>query len=153
MRLFKALKVRKYFLVAVLSILVIGLFLPLVQTGFDYNNILAWYLALVERPYNTVLYISFSILFGMLVSLQLYNKEICKTCNVKMENKKGTSVGAAGSILGFAIGVCPACIGLIGLFVPLTISITLTNYSWMFLMVAIIILLFAIYKMGGFKYE
>lgn len=153
MRIFSALKTRKYLGIAVLSALGIGLFLPLAQTGFEANNMLAWYLTLIGRPLNTAIYIGFSILFGLLVSLQFYNKEVCKTCNVKMDNKKGSSIGAAGASFGFLLGICPACIGLIAVFLPLTVSITLTNYSWLFMGIAIIVMIASIHLLGGFKKE
>jgi len=149
MRIVSVVKNKRYLGIAVLSALGIGLFLPLAQTGFKPDNILAWYLTLADRPLNTGLYIVFSSLFGLLVSLQLYNKHICKTCNIKMDNKKATSFGGLGAFFGFALGVCPACIGLIGLLLPLTVSITLTNYSWLFMGIAIAIMLASLKFLGG----
>jgi len=149
MRIVNMLKNRRYLGIAVLSALGIGLFLPLVQTGLKPDNMLAWYLTLVDRPLNTGLYVIFSVLFGVLVALQLYNKHICKTCNVKTDSKKASTFGGTGAVLGFALGVCPACIGLIGLLLPLTVSITLTNYNWLFMSIAIAIMFVSIKFLGG----
>jgi len=151
MRVFRALKMKKYLGIAILAALGIGLFLPLIQTGLDPNNVLAWYLALVQKPFNTGLYVSFSILFGLLISLQLYNNEICKTCKIDKASKKAQGVGGFGAVLGFAVGVCPACLGVIALLLPLSVSITLTNYSWVFTGIAIIIMIVSLYLLGGFR--
>ena len=68
---------------------------------------------------------------------------------------KKTGLGASdrffGAFFGFFVGICPACIGLIGLIFPLGTSLTLTYYSWIFMLVAIGIMLLSLYLLGGFK--
>lgn len=54
-------------------------------------------------------------------------------------------------MLGFVIGVCPACFSFIGFLLPLGGSLFLTTYSPLFLLLAIGIVSFSIHKMGGFK--
>jgi hypothetical protein len=151
MRLVRALKTGKYLGAAVLGASAMGLFLPLVQTGFGPDSMLAWYLALAERPLSAALYIAFSVLFGMLVSLQLYNRQMCMECGPDRRSRKGSGVGAVGTVFGFAIGICPACIGLAGIFVPLSVSIALTSYSWIFMGVAVIAMLVSLKMLGGFR--
>ena len=148
MRLVNALK--KNLWIAIVSMVAILIILPVIQTGFLQNSINAWFLTLIKSPFNTLLYIIFSILFGAIIALQFYivkNPKICKDC----ATKKGTSTGYFGASFGFLVGVCPACIGLLGLILPLGASITLTYYGWAFMLVAIGIMTVSIYLLGGFK--
>jgi hypothetical protein len=54
-------------------------------------------------------------------------------------------------ISGVLLGACPACIPALGLFLPLSISIYLSRISWMFLVGAIILMMFLVYRMDGFR--
>jgi hypothetical protein len=111
-----------------------------------------WFVSLTTIPLNAALYILFSILFGLVVSLQVYsmrNPGVCKISNTK----KGLRTGAFGTFFGFFIGVCPACVGLLGLILPLGVILTLTAFGWVFMLIAIGIMIFSIYHLGGFKKE
>jgi len=125
----------------------VGMFFvtPLIQS---INTPLAfdiWFADIVQKPHSSALYIAFSVLFGIFVSLYLYSKNKCIDC------KPQTKTGVGGTALGFLVGVCPACFSLIGFLLPLGGSIFLTTYSPVFLLVAIAIVIFSVYKMGGFK--
>jgi hypothetical protein len=105
-----------------------------------------WFLDLYQKPLNSILYIAFSTLFGMFVSLYLYAKNKCLDC--KPEKAR---TGFAGSIVGFMVGVCPACFSFMGVLLPLGPTIFLTSYSPIFTGISIAIVFFSIYKLGGFK--
>jgi hypothetical protein len=49
------------------------------------------------------------------------------------------------------LGVCPACFSFIGFLLPLGTSIFLTTYSPLSTGLSIAIIVFSIFKLGGFK--
>jgi hypothetical protein len=78
-------------------------------------------------------------------------RDICIDCervNIKASN---ANTGILGTVIGFIIGVCPACFSLIGVLLPLGVSITLSAYSSYFTLLSIAIISFSIFKLGGFK--
>jgi hypothetical protein len=120
---------------------------PIMQT---FNTSLAfeiWFRDLYQKPWNSVLYIIFSVLFGMFITLYLYSRNRCIVC----KTSKATKSGIAGTLLGFMIGVCPACFSFIGFLVPLSASIFLTTFAPIFMTVSIAIILYSIHRVGGFK--
>lgn len=141
--LFEAVRERP--VIAILSAIGIFLLSPLIQ---NFNTSLAfqiWFTDIVQKPASSAPYIVFSILFGMFISLYYYSKNKCIDC------KKDVRMGFGGSTLGFLLGVCPACFSFIGFLLPLGGSIFLTQYSPLFMVLSIGIILFSINKMGGFK--
>jgi hypothetical protein len=132
--------------VAVLSAVGIFFLLPLIQM---LNTPLAfdiWFTDLQQKPLNSMLYVAFSILFGAFISLYLFTRNKCFDC--KPENAR---TGFAGSVAGFMVGVCPACFSFIGVLLPLGPTLFLTTYSPIFTAISIGIMLFSIYKLGGFR--
>lgn len=132
----------------VASLSAAGMFflLPLIQMistplAFD-----IWFTDLQQKPLSSIPYIAFSMLFGMFISLYLYTRNKCSDC--KPGNAKS---GFAGSIVGFMVGVCPACFSFIGALLPLGPALFLTTYSPIFTAISIAIVLFSIYKLGGFR--
>ncbi len=148
MRMIVAVKDWNYLRWGLLATVLIAFALPIIQTGFLTRSLESWYLTLIKSPLSTVLYFVYSILTGVLISLYVYNKNnSSKLCNIK----KSSRFGVAGTFLGFFVGVCPACIGIVGLILPLSASLTLTYYGWVFMLIAVIIQLLAIRYQGGFK--
>ena len=131
---------------AILSAVGIFLLAPAIQLLSTPLAFEVWYKTLLDRPANTVLYVIFSILFGLLVSLYIYSKNKCADCS-----KKDVSTGFGGAALGFTVGVCPACFSFIGVLLPLSGSIFLTTYSPLFTGLALLIIIFSIKRLGGFK--
>lgn len=134
--------------IAVMSAVGIFFLLPLIQL---INTPLAfdiWFLDLQQKPASSILYIAFSILFGMFISLYLFTRNKCLDCKPE---KGGAKTGFAGSVIGFMVGVCPACFSFIGVLLPLGPTLFLTSYSPVFTGISIAIILFSIYKLGGFK--
>jgi hypothetical protein len=133
---------------AIAAISATGIFflLPLIQL---INTSLAfdiWFLDLQQRPWSSIPYIAFSILFGMFVSLYLFTRNKCFDCR-----PEEARTGFAGSIAGFMIGICPACFSFIGVLLPLGPTLFLTTYSPVFTLISIGIVVFSIYKLGGFR--
>src|SRR5437867_4900644 len=131
---------------AALSAAGIFFLLPLIQMistplAFD-----IWFTDLQQKPLNSMLYVAFSILFGAFISLYLFTRNKCFEC--KSENAR---TGFAGSVAGFMVGVCPACFSFIGLLLPLGPTLFLTTYSPLFTILSISIIVFSIFKLGGFR--
>lgn len=148
MLIIEALKKKKYLAIAIISAIAIGILFPVIQVGFLLNVIDVWFSTLLDKPLNTILYFTFSAVFGIMVAFQIFNLKECKTCKI---NVKSTSGAFGGATFGFIFGICPACVGLIGLILPLGASIALNYYGWIFTTIAIVIMLYAINVLGGFK--
>ncbi|TBR23141.1 MAG: hypothetical protein EPO63_06140 [Candidatus Nitrosotenuis sp.] len=125
----------------------IGMFFlnPLIQSTSTSLAFQIWFADIFQKPLNASLYVGFSVLFGMFVSLYLFSKNQCIDC------KPNVKSGIGGSALGFMLGVCPACLSFIGFLLPLSGSLFLTTYSPLFMLVSIGIIVFSIYKMSGFR--
>lgn len=146
MRIFYAIKERP--VITFVLIIVMFFITPIIQS---INTPLAfeiWFRDLSQKPISAIMYGLFSILFGIFIALYLYTKSKCLDCK-----KEDGRPGFVGSILGFVLGVCPACFSFIGFLVPLGTSIFLTTYSYIFLGLSIAIILFSIFKLGGFRKE
>jgi len=134
--------------VLVIALAVVMFFVtPIIQS---FNTSLAfeiWFRDLYQKPLNSALFIIFSVLFGMFITLYLYSKNRCIDC----KTSKAAKSGIAGTLLGFVMGVCPACFSLIGFLVPLSASIFLTTFSPIFITASIAIILYSILRVGGFK--
>lgn len=144
MRIITAVKEKPFH--ALLSAMGIFLLVPVIQS---INTPLAfeiWYKTLFDRPLNSTLYIAFSVMFGMLISLYSYSKNKCIDCK-----KVDINTGFGGAALGFVLGICPACFSLIGVLLPLGGSIFLTTYAPIFTVLSITIILFSIQRLCGFR--
>jgi len=141
--LFEAVKQKP--VIAIIAAVGIFFLTPLIQSITTSLAFEIWFIDIVQKSLSSILYIVFSVLFGMFTTLYLYSKNKCIDC------KPDAKAGFGGSTLGFVLGVCPACFSFIGFLLPLSGSIFLTTYSPLFMLVAIGIILFSIHKMGGFK--
>ena len=92
------------------------------------------------------LYSILSILSGLYVGIYVYNKKVAACCSID-----SVKTGAAGSLFGILLGACPACIPVLAFLLPLSATIVLSRLSVVFLIIAILIMLFSIYRMNGFK--
>ncbi|MBI2583516.1 MAG: hypothetical protein HYW25_02515 [Candidatus Aenigmarchaeota archaeon] len=147
MRLSAVLRQKKYLALAIAAAIIMALFLPFLQSlRQGIGNLDLWFLTVAQYPLNIALYIAFSIAFGLFIALYSYNRRLCIDCD-----KKKLGTGALGAFAGFFIGVCPACLGIAAIFLPLSASIALTQYSAVFMLIAVALMLFSIYRMGGFR--
>lgn len=139
--------IKEKLVLAVLLTILMFFLTPVMQS---FNTSLAfeiWFRDLYQKPLNSILYVVFSILFGIFISLYLYSRKNCTDCKIKPGGKSGFT----GSVIGFMIGVCPACFSFIAFLIPLSASIFLTTFAPIFLMVSIGIILHSIYSLGRFK--
>ncbi len=140
-RLIEAWKNRKTALIGTLVVVVVLLWPAILLKGLD-----VWFKTMIGISYTIFLYPVMALLTGSFVVLYIYNKQR-KTCET---NIKG---GASASIFGVLLGACPACIPALAFFLPLSVIVTLSYFSWLFLLASIFILTFIIYKMEGFEKE
>lgn len=105
-----------------------------------------WVQTLVAKFPTNVLYSIFALTIGTYVALFVYDRKVAKCCRVG-----ASKTGAAASIFGILLGACPACIPLIAFFLPLSFTIAIGYYSWAILLGAILILLWSIWRIGGFQ--
>jgi len=131
---------------AIFSTIGIFLLVPIIQLVVTPLAFEIWYRTLIDRPLNSILYIIFSVMFGMLISLYIYATNKCVDCK-----KSEANAGFGGATLGFVLGVCPACFSLIGVVLPLGGGILLTQYAPAFTLLSIVIIFFSIHRLGGFK--
>jgi hypothetical protein len=122
---------------------------PIIQSFSTSLAFEIWFRDLYQKPLNSFLYIVFSILFGLFISMYLYSQHKCTTCNTKTNSHSAS--GFIGSVLGFLLGVCPACFSFVGFLLPLSTSIFLSTYTPFFTLLSIAIIIFSINKLEGFK--
>lgn len=96
------------------------------------------------------LYAALTLLSGLYVGIYVYNRKVCATCRIDARSNTGKA-GAAGVVGGVLLGACPACIPALGIFLPLGASVYLSRISWVFLVLAVLLLLGLIYRMNGFR--
>ncbi|MHB8603069.1 MAG: organomercurial lyase [Nitrosotalea sp.] len=137
--------IKERHVIAVISAIGIFFVNPLIQRLSTPLAFQIWSIDIFQKPESSIPYIIFSILFGIFVSLYLYSKNKCIDC------KPDARTGFGGSAFGFVLGVCPACFSFIGFLIPLGGSIFLTRYYPIFMIASITIILFSIYKLGGFR--
>jgi len=105
-----------------------------------------WLTVFTNTPYLFYLYPLIAVLSGIYVGLYVYNKKVAPCCSVKT-----IEGGVFGSLIGIFLGVCPACIPVIAVFLPLAFNVFLSRIAPIFSLISIGILLLVIYQMGGLK--
>lgn len=105
-----------------------------------------WMVVYANTPYLFYLYPIIAVLSGGYVGLYVYNKKVAPCCSIE-----NTHAGFVGSLAGILLGACPACIPVIAVFLPLAFNIFLSRVAPIFSIISIVILLWVIYKMNGFK--
>jgi hypothetical protein len=127
---------------AALATMLAVFFWPAVPLG----GVSDWLLFFSYYTPQNYLYSALTVLAGLYVGIYIYNKKVCATC--LPGDKK---IGAAGVAGGVLLGACPACIPALAVFLPLGVSVYLSRISWVFLVLAIMLLTFLIYRMNGFR--
>lgn len=137
-------KVWTYKLSAAIGILIVGI--VLLWPAIPLRSLDVWLKTLVNKFPTNVLYPIFAILCGSYAALYVYDRKVTKCCRVE-----ATKTSAVPSILGILLGACPACIPALAFFLPLSITITIGYYSWLILLASIALILFSIWRAGGFQ--
>jgi hypothetical protein len=105
-----------------------------------------WLLFFYYYTPQNYLYSALTILAGLYVGIYVYNKKVCTTCRVSSQK-----TGTASVVGGVLLGACPACIPALAVFLPLSATIYLSRISWVFMVLAIMMLTFLIFRMQGFR--
>lgn len=125
-----------------LLVVVIVLFWPaLPLKSFD-----IWFQTLINKSPTNILYPFFALLVGSYAALYIYDRKVTKCCRVDT-----TKASAAPSLLGILFGACPACIPAIAIFLPLSITIAIGYYSSLILLASIGLIVFSLWRAGGFQ--
>lgn len=146
-RLLEVLKIKRYALIALIFSLGMALIYPYLQVALNggFYNYGFWFeVILSQSKLNFVLYLLFSILFGVVVSYSIYSWKH-KKCGVK-----SLGSGGFGSIVAMLTSQCSACLSLASLFLPAAAVSAFFVYNTLFNFISIGALLLSIYLMGGF---
>ncbi len=104
---------------------------------------------------NLTLLIITSLLFGILLTLQIHTFRH-HACSLKHKSISTTS-GGIGALIAFIIPACPACLPLIAFILPAATALSFAQFlienSDFFLIISIILMLFGVYVLGGFKQD
>lgn len=146
--IFLVLKRPFHFFLGVLAVLVMSLLYMYTQVLGNFHNIDVWFATIPW--YNAVLFIIFAVLFGITFSFQVFTWRQPKTCSIG-QKVKGAGSSSIGTLGLFLVAQCPACASLGALFLPLSATIFLTQFSWLLNLVGIGLLLVTINYLGGFK--
>jgi len=155
MKIFKILRIRKYLVIAISSSLAMLTFYPLIQTlaTGGLQNLDLWFSVIPKT--NLIIVFIFSILFGLLLTLQIYNFSL-KTCSVKAKSASASS-GGIGAFLGILVPACPACISIATFILPAAVGIqfvqTIVKFNTIILLISIVLMILGILILGGFKDE
>ncbi len=141
MKILNALKTKLYLLLAIIFAVLMGFFYPYIQS---FGDIEIWFS--IITPINLVLYVMFSVLFGITVSFQIYRLREHKTCCIK-----SVSSGTIGSILGFLVGQCSGCVSFVSLLLPFNAVILLATYNSLFTAVSLLLLVLSLYLLRAFE--
>ncbi len=148
MKLLEVLKSRNYAYIALISSLGMALIYPYLQVALNGGiyNYLFWFENILSTSIlNFILYLIFSLLFGVSVSFSIYSWKN-RACNIK-----AISSGSFGGTLAVLTSQCSACISLASFILPATAVTALALYNTMFNFVSISAILLAIHLMGGFR--
>lgn len=146
MLILKALKEKP--ILALSSSITMFLLYPVVQMFITPLAFDMWMKEIWQRTLNFILYLLFSILFGIFTSFYAFIKNKCFNCN-----RRNIMLGISASTLGLMLGICPACFPFIIFILPIGLlpMLLINAYSHFFLSLAIALTLFSIYKLGGFR--
>ena len=153
MRILNILHGKKYLAIAIASF--VGLLLVYIGTQLwavgGVQNLGVWFQVIPKI--NLALLVISSALFGVLVSLQIYNFRT-KTCSIRSK-AIGTSTGGAAAIMTLLVPSCPACLSLATIILPAAGAISagqfLVKYNTLLLLLGIGLLMFALVLLGAFK--
>ncbi len=141
MKLFKILNEQKYLYIAIIATIAMLILFPVFQS---LGNVGTW-LTFIS-PLNFVLYLIFSVLFGITLAVQYYSyKQKVASCQVK------SSSAQVGSILGIFAFQCPACIPVLAQVLGFNTVIFLSVYKTPLILIGIALMFLSLYLLGAFK--
>ena len=141
MKLFKILSEKRYLATTIIATVAMLVFFPIFQS---LGNLDIWFEFI--QPLNFLLYLVFSVLFGITISVQYYSyKQKVASCEIK------SASGGAGSLFGIFAFQCPACIPILGQALGLNTVIFLSAYRTPLMLIGIALMLFSLNLLGAFK--
>ncbi len=144
MKILDVLRNPKYFLIALVSSLILSIIYIYSQVLGIWQNIDLWFK--VIPWYNLILFLMFVLLFGITLTYQIYLWKQKRVCSIK-----GVGTGSGATLTTFLIAQCPACASLSALFLPLSAVGFFTKYSVYINLFSIILLLFTLRYLGAFR--
>ena len=93
-----------------------------------------------------ILYPILAFLTGSYAAIYFYNKKVESCCSID-----SAKTATSSSLIGIFLGACPACIPFLAFFLPLSLTLTLSYLSPLFLVASIATLSLAIHRMNGFR--
>ena len=140
MKLFKILSEKRYLATAVAATFVMLLIFPTFQS---LGNLDIWFTFI--SPLNFVLYMIFSILFGITMSIQYHSfRQKIQACELKSASSQ------AGSILGIFAFQCPACIPILAQALGFNTVIFLSAYRTPLMLIGLVLMFVSLYLLGAF---
>lgn len=147
MEIIEVFKIRKYFIIAIISSVLFSTVYIYAQVLGIIENVDLWFA--IVPPINLVLFITFAALFGVTLSFQIYMWKQPKTCAI---NKKAIGTGSAATFGGFLVAQCSACASIGALILPSSVFLSVfVKYSILINIISIGLMIFTIYYLGGFK--
>ena len=144
-KILHVMKIPYYFALAALLAGVFAIIYVYTQVLGIVHNVDIWFANIPLL--NLFMFVAFSVLFGVTLSFQIYNWRQPKTCDLK----KSAGSTSAATAIGLLIAQCPACASLGTLFLPLSVLAFIGKYSILLDLISILILIFTINYLGGFK--
>ena len=148
MKIVEVLKMKRYLALAVVSSLVMSFIYVYTQVLGNLHNVDLW--ITIIPWYNAIFFIIFAALFGITFAYQVYLWKQPKMCAISTK-AKGAGTGSLGTLGTFLIAQCPACASLGALFLPISVTVALTKFSWLINIISIGLLLFTLRYLGAFN--
>ena len=116
------------------------------------ENFIFWFTII---PFiNLIVFTIFTLIMGASFSYQIYLLRQPKLCYVdgkKKNIKPSSGVNFSVVFLSFFISACPTCASIGLLLLPISVFTFIANYGIYINLFSIVLLLFIIYYLGGFK--
>lgn len=122
------------------------IFIVFLWPSIPLGGVTVWLQFLYYYAPQNYFYTLLAILAGLNVGIYVYNKRVVSCCSIK-----SAKAGATASFFGTLLGACPACIPALAFLLPLSVTIVFSRVNLFFLLVSIGVMLFAIYRMNGFR--
>lgn len=110
------------------------------------HSVMNWLRFFYYYTPQNYLYGAMTLIAGLYAGVYVYQKKVARTCPVDNLNTSTT-----GGVIGMLLGACPACIPALAFFLPLSVTIVLSRLSMIFLVLSVGIMLFSLWRVGGFK--
>ncbi len=150
LKIFSVLRQPIYLALAIFSAAVMIMAYAFTQVLGNVHNVDVW-LATIPTL-NAIMLGVFTILFGATFSFQVHIWQLPKTCSVQ-QKISGAGTSSLGTMGLFLVAQCPACASLGALFLPLSATVFLTQYSWLLNVLGIGLLIFTLNHLGAFAQE